>query len=122
MDEKEVVLELGVEGGGATVFRNALGSGDWQFYVEGSSMYLDENDNEDWRSWRSEPVLSVEEALLSVADDGSWVFFHPVTVHPEYQTAVWELAQAAAGKLPEGHREMWKRRSRDWQRLCQQES
>lgn len=50
MAEKEVVLELGVEGGGATVFRTPLASGGWQFHVEGSSMYLDENDDEGWRS------------------------------------------------------------------------
>src|SRR5262249_26523413 len=110
MDEKEVVLELGVEGGGATVFRTPLGSGGWQCDVEGTSMYLDENDDEGWRSWRSEPVLSVEEALRSVADDGSWVFFYPVTVHPEYRAAVWELALAATHKLPEGRKEMWQRR------------
>jgi hypothetical protein len=121
MAEKEVDLELGVEGGGATVSRTRLGSGGWQFHVEGSSMYLDENDDEDWHSWRSEPALSIEEALRWVADDGSWVFFYPVTVHPECRAAVWELAQAAAGRLPEGRREMWQRRSRDWQRLCRQE-
>ncbi len=120
MAEKEVVLELGVEGGGATVFRTRLGSGGWQFHVEGSSMYLDENDDEGWRSWRSEPALSMEEALRSVADDGSWVCFYPVTVHPEYRAAVWELAQAAAGRLPEGRRQMWQRRSQDWHRLCRQ--
>jgi hypothetical protein len=121
MDEKEVVLELGVEGGGATIFRTPLGSGGWQFYVEGSSMYLDENDNEDWRSWRSEPVLNIEEALRSVANDCSWIFFYPVTVHPEYRAAVWELVRAAASKLPEGRKAVWEPRGRDWQRMCQQE-
>jgi len=121
MADKELVLELGVEGGGATVFRSPLGSGGWQFHVEGTSMYLDENDDEGWRSWHSQPVLNLEEALRSVAEDGSWVFFYPVTVHPDYRTAVWELAQAAVGKLPEGRREMWKHRSQDWKRRCQQE-
>lgn len=122
MAEKELVLQLGVEGGGATVFRTPLASGGWQFHVEGSSMYLDENDDEGWRSWRSEQVPSVEEALREVADDGSWVFFHPVEVHPDYRAAVWELAQAAAAKLPEGRRQTWERRCRDWQRLCRQDS
>src|SRR4051812_42111549 len=121
MGEKELVLELGVEGGGATVFRTPLGSGGWEFHVEGTSMYLDENDDEGWRSWRSQPVPTIEEALRSVAEDGSWIFFYPVTVHPDYRTAVWELAQAAAGKLPEERRGTWKRRSQDWQRRCQRE-
>src|SRR4051794_23438420 len=75
MADKEPILKLGVEGGGATVYRTPLGSGGWQFHVKRSSMYLDENDDEGWRSWRSEPVLSVEEALRSIAEDGSWSSF-----------------------------------------------
>lgn len=51
MVEKETVLELGVEGGGATIFRTRSDTGEWHFHVEGSSMYLDENDDEVWRSW-----------------------------------------------------------------------
>jgi hypothetical protein len=122
MAEKELVLELGVEGGGATVFRTPLNSGGWQFHVEGSSMYLDENDDEDCRSWRSEPFVSIEDALRSVAEDGTWAVFYPVTVHADYRTAVWELVRDTASKLPERYREMWKRRSENWQHQCQQES
>jgi hypothetical protein len=122
MADKEQILELGVEGGGATVYRTRLPSGGWQFHVEGSSMFLDENDDEDWRSWSSEPVQNFEEAVSSIADDGSWVFYYPISVHPEYRTAVWELAQDAASKLPEGRSVMWEGRCRDWQRLCHQGS
>jgi len=118
MSEKELVLKIGVEGGGADLFRTPLDSGGWQFHVEGSSMYLDEQDNEEWRSWRSQPFLSIEEALRSVATDGSWVSFCPMEVHPEYRTTVWELAQDVASKLPKESRERWKRRSQDWQGLC----
>jgi hypothetical protein len=53
MPDKEMVLELGVEGGGAAIFRTPLASGGWQFHVEGSSIYLDENDDEAWRRWSS---------------------------------------------------------------------
>jgi hypothetical protein len=120
MAEKEVVLKLGVEGGGATVYRTPLASGGWQFHVEGSSMFLDENDDEDWRSWISEPVQTIEEALRSIAADGSWVFYHPITAHPQYRAAVLKLAQEAARKLPEGGREMWERRSRDWHCRCEE--
>jgi hypothetical protein len=121
MADRELVLELGVEGGGATIYRTPLVSGRWQFHVEGTSMYLDENDDEGWRSWRTEPVLNIEEALASVANDGSWVFFYPVKVHHEYRTIVWQLVQAEASKLSEGRIKMWQRRSHDWQHLCQQE-
>src|SRR5688572_11900928 len=93
MDEKELVLKLGVEGGGATIYRRPVGSGGWQFHVEGTSMFLDENDDEDWRSWTREPVPTIRDALRSIAEGGSWVFFHPISVHPEYRKVVWELAQ-----------------------------
>lgn len=122
MSEKEKVLEIGVEGGGATIFRTPLDAGGWLFHVEGTSMCLDENDDEDWRSWTSEPVQTIREALRSVAADGSWVFFHPISVHPEYRNTVWELAQETVTNLPEERRRMWKDRSRNWQRLCLEKS
>jgi hypothetical protein len=83
MADKELVLELGVEGGGASVFRTPHAADGWQFHVEGTSMYLDEIDDEGWRCWTSQPVLTVEEALRAVAEHASWVFFYPVTVHPD---------------------------------------
>lgn len=122
MAEKEAVLGLGVEGGGVTIYRTPLAAGGWQFHVEGSSMYLVENDDEAWRSWRSEPVPSIEEALHEVAGKGSWVFFHPVNVHPDYRAAVWQLAEAAAARLPEGRQQIWQRQCQAWQRLCRQDS
>ena len=69
----------------------------------------------------SEPILTIEEVLQSIAADGSWVFFFPMTVHPEYRVSVWELVQSIGNKSPEERRETWKRRSEDWQRLCRQE-
>lgn len=122
MAEKEVVLEIGVEGGGATIYRTPLSSGGWQYHVEGSSMYLDENDDEDWRSWSTEPVDSVRVAIQSIAKDGSWVFYYPISVHPEYGKTVWELTQETASKLTTEHSGMWKARSQDWQRLCLEKS
>ena len=118
MAEKELVLELGVEGGEATIYRKVVGSEDWQFHVEGSSMFLDENDDEDWRSWTSLPVPTIRDALCSIAEDGSWVFFHPISIHPEYRKVVWEMAQEIASKLPAEGTEMWENRHRHWQRLC----
>ncbi len=122
MADQEVILELGAEGGMTTIVRTPLSTGGWQFHVTGRGICLDENDDESWRSWRSEPLLSIEEALRGVASDGSWVFFSPLTVHPDYRAAVWELAQAVAGKLPKGSGESWNRRRDDWRLQCQPES
>jgi hypothetical protein len=118
MGEKDKVLEIGVEGGGATIYRTPLDTGGWRFHVEGTSMDLNKNDDEDWRSWTSEPVQTIAEALRSIAEDGSWVFFHPISVHPEYRTIVWELVQETASKLTQERPRMWQERNRDWQRLC----
>ena len=84
-------------------------------------MYLDENDDEGWRSWHAQPFPNLEKALLSVAKDGSWIFFYPIMVHPDYQTAVWELVHATAGKLTEEFPEVWERRSQNWKHICQPE-
>ena len=118
MPDEEPVLQLGVEGGGATIFRSPLGSGGWEYHVEGSSMDFDEIDDEVWRSWRSGPFTAVAEALETIAKDGSWVCFYPVKVHSEYREAVWRLAQEVATRLTEDRRRSWDRRKPDWQRRC----
>ncbi len=122
MVEKETVLDLGVEGGGATVFRTRSDTGEWHFHVEGSSMYLDENDNEVWRSWSSEPVRRIEEALREVTDISSWVYFYPTAIHPEYRTIMTKLVQAAIAKLPAKQKLIVKQQLAEWQRLCREES
>jgi hypothetical protein len=122
MVEKETVLELGVEGGGVTVFRTRHDRGEWHFHVEGSSMYLDDNDDEVWRSWSTEPVCSIKTALREVADDGCWVFFWPIAIHPEYRTAMSKLVRAAVAKLPAKQKQMGRNQLAEWRRLCQEES
>ena len=121
-EAREIVLKIGVEGGGATIYRTPNGSGGWQFRVGGTSIDLVENDDEVWRAWASEPAQTIDEALRSVAGDGSWIFFYPISVHPEYRMIVWELAQENARKLPEERSEMWERRKENWQRLCLKEA
>src|SRR6185295_10957154 len=122
MVEKQLVLELGVEGGGATIFRTRSDTGEWQFHVEGSSMYLDENDGEVWRSWSSEPVPRIEEALRELTDNSSWVYFNPAAIHPEYRVVMSKLVRAAVAKLPTKQKEMGKLRLAEWQQLCDEES
>jgi hypothetical protein len=122
VSEKELVLQLGVEGGGADIYRTPLAAGGWKFHVEGSTMFLDDNDDEDWRSWIGKPVEAIEQALQSVAKDGSWACFYPIKVHPEYRTTVWELVLRAAASLPEGLSRGWEHSRYRWQELCLQKS
>ncbi|MEX2310506.1 MAG: hypothetical protein WD738_23265 [Pirellulales bacterium] len=118
MAGKELVLDLGTEGGGATIFRTRSDAGDWQFHIEGNALELDENEDEVWRSWSTEPVPNIEVALRAVAEDDSWVFFFPIEIHPEYRTIVRELVEAAVAKLPAERRDTGNGQRAVWQRLC----
>src|ERR1700678_138404 len=75
MTKHELVLELSLDGGGMTIYRTPAAIGGWQFHIGGSTIDLDENDSEVWRSWQTELFTSLEEALLSVTKDSSWVTF-----------------------------------------------
>ena len=77
--ERIVVVRVGVEGGGATVYGRQV-EGQWVFWQEGSSMDLDENDDECWRGWESQPVSD----LLAVLP-GEWYEMFPIEVHPEFK-------------------------------------
>jgi hypothetical protein len=76
--DKIKVVELAVEGGGCTIF-GQYSEGHWLFWEEGSSFGLGENDDEEVRSWKSEPTESLEEVLPT-----DWPYFNPVSVHPEF--------------------------------------
>ena len=75
-----VIACMGVEGGGATVYGHQE-NGEWSFWQEGSSMYLDDNDDEAWKSWATDPVAD----LLSALPKG-WFKMHPTEIHPEFVT------------------------------------
>ena len=123
MPKTELVLELGLEGDGLSVYRTPTGSCDWQFRVAGSTIDLDENDDEAWRSWGTEPFPSLSETLRSVAKYGSWVLFFPITIHPEFRTS--DVA-VDAGRRPENLDDGQKQHAENhgvesWRQECQQE-
>ena len=85
--DKIIIAEMGVEGGGCTVYGRQT-DGVWSFWQAGSSMDLDENDDEIWRQWSSEPVPELFVALRDY-----WWMMHIYNVHPEF---VSQLRQAHA--------------------------
>ena len=107
--DKVIVAEIGMEGGGVTIFGNQSERG-WTFWTEGSSMDLDENDDEVWHSWSSEPVSELELVLPK-----GWPLFHPVQIHPEFLgwfRANYEITRAS---LPDDQRRYQERhRHRHW--------
>jgi len=73
-----VIVEMGVEGGGVTIYGRQV-EGVWSFWREGISLCLDENEDEDWRSWTSDPVSD-----LSLALSDKWYMMSPIEVHPDF--------------------------------------
>jgi hypothetical protein len=76
--DKVLIAEMGVEGGGTTIY-GSQSEGVLSFWTQGSSMDLDENDNAVWRSWTSEPVTSLD---LVVPND--WPVFYPSKLHFDF--------------------------------------
>ena len=111
MSDSEAVLKIGVDGGGATVFRTPEGAGGWRFHVETTSLNSESNDSETWQSSTHGPVSSISKAIRLIAADDSWVFYQPLKIHPDYRATVRELYEVAVANLPAEHREMATRNS-----------
>lgn len=73
-----VIVKIGVEGGGVTIYGRQT-DGVWSLWNEGVSMYFDENDEENWRCWSSDPVSELSELLPK-----EWWQMSPTKVHPEF--------------------------------------
>jgi hypothetical protein len=118
MAKSELVIRLGIEGGGNDIFRTPRPSGGWQFHVEGSSMDMDENDDEVWRYYASEPFSTIEEALRSISENGAWVCYYPCEIHADYRKFFWELVQKMGTGFKGQRAASWQRRKNDWRRRC----
>ena len=96
--DKVLIADIGVEGGGEKIFGKKSKSV-WSFWTEGTSMDMDENDDEVWRSWSSEPVSSLD---LVVPKD--WLMFHPSKIHPDFVEWFRTNYDPARASLPEEQR------------------
>jgi hypothetical protein len=76
--EKTLIASMGIEGGGATIY-GRRSEGVWMFWTQGSTIDLDENDLDFWRSWSTEPVNSLDDVLPS-----EWPVFSPIEIHPDF--------------------------------------
>ncbi len=96
--DKVLIADIGVEGGGVKILGKKLES-IWSFWTEGTSMDMDENDDEVWRSWSSEPVSNLD---LVLPDE--WHRFYPVEIHPDFLEWFREAYEKARDTLPEDER------------------
>ena len=121
MVTRELVLQLGVEGGGICIYRTVLDGGAYQFHGEGVSMILDDNDEEMWRSWETSPVETIEAALRLIAQGGSWIYGHPISVLDEYKSDIWQHVQDTQRSVAQGSPDLWERSRQHWMEACSPE-
>jgi hypothetical protein len=96
--DKVVIADIGVEGGGVTIYGSQL-TGVWTFWTEGTSMDLHENDGEEWRSWSSKPVNSLDPVLPK-----EWPTFYPRKFHPGFVCWFRANYNHVRAQLPEDQR------------------
>jgi hypothetical protein len=73
------IAQFGAEGGGCTVY-GSQHDDVWSFWYAGSSMHLDEHDEDVWLPWSSEPVPNLLDALPQ-----SWWRMLLLFVHPDFE-------------------------------------
>lgn len=112
MSGRVTVADLVLEGGGATVLGTRV-DGRWSFWHEGSSIALDENDDEEWRAWASD-----QSADLAAVVPGIWPLMYPVAVHQEFVGWFrdhYEAARAGLDGAARADQERWQ--DRRWQEV-----
>jgi hypothetical protein len=95
LEDRILVASLGLEGGGADIYGRQTG-GVWTFWLGGSTIDFDENDDETWRWWTSPPVQSLD---LAVPKD--WPLFSPIAIHPDFVPWFRAAYEEARQALPE---------------------
>ncbi len=94
MESKVVIACMGTDGGGITIFGRQV-AGVWSFWTEGTTIDLDANDLEIWRSWESEPVADLAPLLPE-----NWPLFYAETIHPEFVTWFRQAYEPARWLVP----------------------
>jgi hypothetical protein len=93
-DNTLLIADLGLEGGGLAIHgkRSELG---WISWAEGTTIALDENDDETWKSWSSEPTADL--ARLLPAD---WTMFYPLATDPAFRSWFRQAYDTSRRSLP----------------------
>lgn len=84
----EAVFELGFEGGGIEVTQFTTADRKLYFRNSGTSMRLDDNDDEEWVNWEGEPTTSFEGALREMKIGKDILCIVPIQLHRDYRDQV----------------------------------
>lgn len=91
MSEREVILQVGAEGGSITLYGVRTESG-WRYQRNVVDQTLSMLDQEEIR--HDSLFCSSWEEALALLDQYLWHRLYPLHVHPEFQAAVWRVVQA----------------------------
>lgn len=94
----EVIVDLGIEGGRLTIYR-VMRDGVWAFWASGTSLGLDDNDDEIWTAWRSNQTERDFASLLPQ----DWPAFYPLFVHPDCVPWLLKALDGLGDMKPEIH-------------------
>ena len=86
---REVILEVGAEGGSLTLLREVNATGEWKFLFARDEATLDHMLPEEDRGPKEDYSSQIEyidslEAALILLDTYPWFRLHPLRVHPEF--------------------------------------
>lgn len=101
----EIVFELAFEGGGIEVTRYTAAEGKVYFRNSGTSMRLDENDDEEWVDWQSDSTTSFEGALRELKIGRDILCISPIRLHRDYSELVLRHIEAVLAEVTPDDRE-----------------
>jgi hypothetical protein len=87
VNESEVIIQLGAEGGSITLFGFQTERG-WSFWREVTDSTLDEE-----RTQHKSAVVDTWEAALKLLDRYPWCRLSPIRIHPEFKQKIWVALQ-----------------------------
>lgn len=88
MKNREIILEVGSEGGSITLF-GTRGADGWTYLV---STFDGSDPDEEPARTRTKPLSSWAEALTGL-DRYPWVHLYPLQIHPEFHELVMKAVQ-----------------------------
>lgn len=111
MDQPEVIIKVGTEGGAVTLLGERTGSG-WIFarhVIDHTPLMIDEECIE-----HQSEFVDCWPAALALLSRYPWTEFHPLEVHPEFRQQT--LAAVEAACLSQGDRQQQK--FQQWIEVC----
>ncbi len=113
--KREVVVLVGVEGGGVTLYGEKGPNGTWRFtrsYADQTPLFL----GEPAVAERLSPTMTTWEEALADLDRQGWHRLPAVRIHPEFRERVWAAIQARLP--PDRSSSMADRLWRRWEERC----